>query len=197
MTTNESIPMTDLDAVNLMLAAIGSVIVPSLQVTDTNADAESALKLLSDTSREVQSAGWHFNTEIDFPLLPNDAGEVVLPQNTLMVREIRAGRYDRDLVERGGKLYDRRGHTFQIGEKVLVDIVLALPYDQLPQAGKWYVAVKAARRFAVGKIPSEATFRFTKSDEDAALVKLEQADAETVRDTQGTVNQHVNRMRRR
>lgn len=197
-TTNESIPMTALDAVNLMLAAIGSVLVPSLLVTDTNKDAEGALKVLQDTSREVQMKGWHWNREHAWPLLPDPTtGELLLPSNCLEVREIRSGKWTRELVERGGKLYDMINHTFSIGERVLVQMVVALPYEDLPTAARWYIAVKAARRFAITKLPSDATFRYTTTDEQEALASLEQSESQTIRDTMGTINSHVSRMRRR
>lgn len=196
--TGENIPLTALDAVNLMLLAIGSDLVDSLLVTDTNADADGALKTLQLTSREVQSLGWHWNREYNYPLEPDaTTGVVEIPLNTLTVSEVRSGKWTRELVERGGKLYDSYAHTFAIGETVMVDLMIALQFEELPSQARWYIAVKSVRRFAMDNLPSGSTFQYTKNDEQDALILLQQSEADAIRDTQKTVNSHVIRMRRR
>ena len=54
--------MTELEAVNILLTTIGEAPVNTLtgnQVTDVSI----ANQVLNEVSREVQSQGWHFNTE--------------------------------------------------------------------------------------------------------------------------------------
>lgn len=58
---------TELEAVNAMLASIGEAPVASLTgVTDT--DVVTAISILRNTAREVQSLGWRFNTEFGLEL---------------------------------------------------------------------------------------------------------------------------------
>jgi hypothetical protein len=54
--------MTELEAVNVLLTTIGEAPVNTLtgnQVTDVTV----AKQVLLEISREIQSQGWHFNTE--------------------------------------------------------------------------------------------------------------------------------------
>ena len=60
---------TKLDAVNIMISVIGESPVNTLGGTSavpvTVVQAES---VLNETSKAIQSEGWHYNTEYDYPL---------------------------------------------------------------------------------------------------------------------------------
>ena len=60
-------PMTELQAVNLLLSAIGEAAVSSLE-TATTVEETQAKNLLSNVNRPAQQKGWHFNTEWDVVL---------------------------------------------------------------------------------------------------------------------------------
>ena len=144
--TSETEPLTKLDAVNLMLIAVNKQMATSLDTPLYSIDRDQAVKALIDTSREVQSDGWWFNEEFDVELAYSPStGHVSIPLNTASLRLVGISRYKR-LVQRGTKLYDRVNHTFNIGEAVHADIVFVLDFEDLPQAAKWYITVKAARR---------------------------------------------------
>ena len=59
-----TVPITELDSVNILLAAVGEAAVSSLE-TATTVDVTQAKNLISNINREVQQKGWHFNTEWD------------------------------------------------------------------------------------------------------------------------------------
>jgi len=62
-------PTTELEAVNAMLSAIGEApIAQAALTTITAADVDMAVNLLRNTTREVLSMGWKFNTEFGFQL---------------------------------------------------------------------------------------------------------------------------------
>lgn len=186
MTTNplliEALRATTIqDAVNVMLKGIGEA--PTSELTEGSVDVESAHGTLIETSRQVQGLGWHFNKEIAFKLQPNAVnGFVMLPANTLRVDEIWPDdlRFGTDMVQRGQRLYDRRNHTYAIGRPVVVDIVVMLPFEELPQYARTYITVRAARKFAQDETASDTTSRFTRDDEDGALLQLEQMDADHI-----------------
>ena len=52
---------TKLMAVNTILSTVGEA--PVNNLTAVTADVRIAESVLDEVSREVQSAGWHFNTE--------------------------------------------------------------------------------------------------------------------------------------
>ncbi|UIL29739.1 hypothetical protein LZK75_11385 [Rhizobium leguminosarum] len=103
-------PTTELEAINLMLSVIGES--PVNTVEDTGlVDAVVARQILIQSSRDVQLVGWHWNTEIDYPIAASfPEGELTLPPNTLKVDTAGADA-GLDLVQRGNRLYDRKNHT--------------------------------------------------------------------------------------
>jgi hypothetical protein len=179
-------PLTLLDAVNVVLANIGSGAVLSLDSIDMNSDAEDALKQVHNWSIQVQQDSWWFNVEKNLKLDPTTDGSIVLPLGTLKVDTvgISAGK---DLVQRGNKLYDRLLHTYAIGEAVYCDLVVALDFEEMPQAARHFVTIKAARQFAQVKLNNGATNQFTRENEQEAYLKLleasDEADDTTLLDT--------------
>lgn len=176
------VPTSELQAVNVLLEAISQVPVTSLLDEDVNTDANVARKRLYESSRTIQSDGWHFNQEIGFIIDPATDGSITLPSNTLRV--VRwyfsgLGGDEKDLVHRGARLYDRIGHTFNIGVSVKVDLTVLLPFDELVEAFRWYVTVAACRRFVAGRLHSATSYQFTRQEELDAMRAAEQADAET------------------
>ncbi len=161
---------------NVCLNNIGSASRSSLDDIDTSADAEDALKTVHNWLIQVQQTGWQWNREIGLELDPDPTdGTVVLPANTLKVDTIYrdAGL---NLVQRGNYLYNPNKSTYNIGKTVTVDLVVALPYEALPQAVRNYVAVKAARGFAQNKLNNGTTNQFTAEDELKAWVSVLEAE---------------------
>ncbi|MGO7451845.1 MULTISPECIES: hypothetical protein [Rhizobium] len=171
-------PTTELEAINLMLSVIGES--PVNTVEDTGlVDAVVARQILIQSSRDVQLVGWHWNTEIDYPIAASfPEGELTLPPNTLKVDTAGADA-GLDLVQRGNRLYDRKNHTFNVGRTVYVEIVLLLPFDQLPEAARSYIVMRAARQFQERMVGSETIWQFNSRDELRAWANLMSSEAET------------------
>lgn len=169
-------PTTKLEAINIMLSSIGESPVNSL--TSGLVDAEMAETILNATSRDVQSQGWHFNTEPSYGIVPLASGELLLPANCLKVDQITSER-EFDLVQRGSKLYDRKKHTFKIGRTVKVDMVIMLDFEQLPEAARRFITLKGARVFQDRAVGSAELHGFQERDELRALVELKDMEADT------------------
>ena len=75
-------PVTELEAINIMLAAIGESAVSSLE-NATTVEVTQAKSLLSNVNREVQQKGWHFNTEWDVTISRNASNQLPLGSNIL------------------------------------------------------------------------------------------------------------------
>ena len=184
--TETLVPTTELQAVNNMLASIGESPVSTLD-TGTVVDADLAQTLLFNVNRQVQALGLHCNSEVDYPLSPNEDGEIILPANTLRVDEV-YGASSRDLTQRGSRLYDRNNRTFVIDESVTLDIVMMLPFDELPEAVRWYIAVKASRIFVDKTMGDEALHAYSRQDEmeakrDFVKSQLKNRDASMLNST--------------
>lgn len=191
--------MTELDAVNLMLAAVGEAPVNTLN-TPGLIDASIAQTMLSNVNSEVQSRGWWFNKETEYPLTADVNDNILLPANTLHIDTSRRSA-EYDVVQRNDRLYDRKEHkdTFPTGITLYCDVVFLFPFDELPHIAQWYITVRAARIFQSTYLGSDTLHRFRAEHENEAKSYLLQAenDAEDVNIlndslTQSTVYRHFN-----
>lgn len=165
---------TELEAVNSMLQACDEAPVPSLALSGLF-PLEMAKGILNETSRTVQTLGWAFNTET-ITLTRNGSGLIALPPNL--------ARFDAEdstmvfPVVRGLRLYDKKANTFAFEADVKGAAVFMLDWEDLPQAARDYIKIKAARTMQGRVITSDATYRITERDEEAALLVLQTADAD-------------------
>jgi hypothetical protein len=168
---------TELAAVNLMLGAIAESPVSTLEDSGL-ADVATARAILSETSREVQARGWDFNSETNYPLPRDGDNYIPVPANVLRVDTTKEYR-EYDVVQRGFRLYDRKNHSYAFDKTLKVDIMFLLPFEELPEAARYYIAIRAARKFVDREQPSETGHRYTQEDEDTALVTLKEAEGDT------------------
>lgn len=138
-------PTTELEAVNECLANIGQAPVSTIS-GDLGVDTQIALNFVRSVNRELQSQGWFWNTEIDFPLTPNGNGDIVLPANTLSVDSTGDDAW-RNVVQRGNILYDRTNRTYTFATPINVELVIGLSFEELPETARRYIALRAARIF--------------------------------------------------
>lgn len=167
--------MTKLDAVNTMLGVIDESPVSALNVAGIAA-LTKAVRILDATSRAVQSRGWAFNSESEYPLAVNTAQQVPLPANTLSV-DPDGESAGIDGVQRGSRLYDRGKHTFDFTVPIVyVSIIVEHPFEDLPETAKEYITMLAARRFKAEHLdqPEGAA----SAAEIEALRNLEEAEAD-------------------
>lgn len=163
-------PMTELDAINQMLAAIGEA--PVNSVGTGLSESRLAQLQLERTSREVQSRGWYFNTG-QYKLIPNNKNELQLPRNTLKVDS-----QNTNLIQRGGILYDRARQSTKFDSPVFVTLVVGLDWLDLPETAKRYIVIKAGRKFQADFIGSPTLNQFHAQDEAEARFALEQEELE-------------------
>jgi hypothetical protein len=127
--------------------AMTQSIVTSRVETPTNPDVAIALNTLREVSREVQSEGWTFNKEYDYPITPDNNNEVLIPNNVLQMdlNQNYPVNMNRDSVLRGGKLYDRTAHSYKwTDEIVYVDITWLMTWENIPQPIQAFIVARAA-----------------------------------------------------
>lgn len=165
---------TALDAVNLMLDTIGEPPVNSLEdVTDE--DVAMAIRMLGVVSRNFQTRGWEFNSETNYPMSPDINGEITLATNIARLDATNPGI---DVTVRGNRLYDKTNRRYTFTQDVKVDVVWLLPYEEIPQAARDYIAIKAARQFQ-RRIQGDAVVeQYTAQEELDALTVLIDAEVE-------------------
>ena len=172
-----------------MLAAVGRGPVTSTDPAVAGEEAGKAIQIISDTAVTVQEEGWYFNSEVDYILTPSPVdGTITLPANCLRVKKntVRLpknyyAQADRNRVftMRGNQgvnqLYDIANQTFSwivntdgysvvqplLTGALSVDMVLAFPFEDIPNAIRWLITCKAGHAWAVGRVPDQTTYRFT------------------------------------
>ena len=172
-------PQTELDAVNQMLLSIGQSPVNTLTVAGLK-DVSFARLVLHNTSREVQTNGWYFNTDEEYSLPADVNGKVDLPANALSCDPC-----DRthNFVERYDagtrRFWDKDEHTFVIGKTIECDVVWFFQFEQIPQAARAHIAHKAGRVFQAAGVGSQILYNYTKERELETLAELERENART------------------
>jgi hypothetical protein len=163
-------PTTELQAVNLMLESIGETPVSSL--TDAGlGDVAIAKNALSRVNREVQSRGWTWNSDYQYPLARDVDNKIPVPVNALEV-DTDGSSATIDVVVRGGYLWDRYNKRFTFDAAVKCSIIWLFEYESLPEAARNYIAVLASRRFAKAVLGTEEASRLTLEDEMTAWAAL-------------------------
>jgi hypothetical protein len=163
---------TELEAVNMMLRAIGEAPVSTLEGT-TTADVATAIDILSDTNKEVQQKGWHFNTEWDVTLsvdennripLGTDVSSVLSPSKRITMRGISGVMY----------IYDLDDNTFTFTQAITDAVtVKILDFVDLPQTARNYIMVRASRIFQeeiMGQVSAERVNRQEELQAEADLM---------------------------
>ena len=169
---------TKLEAVNVMMTAIGETPVNSI-TSSTTTDVSIAIQILDNVNREVQSVGWSFNRDKDYVLTPTTSNAIALAANVLRIDTMGKSN-NKDYVERARKLWDRVNHTYTITDaKVYVDIVWFLDFTEIPEAARRYITIRASRIFQDRMLASDTLHKFHQVDEIQALSVLKEMEGDT------------------
>lgn len=183
---------TELDAVNAVLASIGEA--PVANLDDSFVDAQAAYSLLVSVNRQLQLRGWTWNTEETVTLSPQTNGKIIVPYNTLKMIPLGGEGY----ILRGSEVYDpaTRSNTFTTGFDA--QLVLLLPWEQIPEPGRQFIYLRAARRFQ-DRLQNDASLRrVSQADEMAAWAAYLEFEAEQAQyNVMANQNYIIPRMKRR
>ena len=165
----------ELEAINIMLAAIGEAPINSL--TDTlPVDARTAQNTLTEVNKEVQSEGWSFNTEIDVTLTRDGSNQINLPTNVLRVDANIHQHPTIDPIQRGLKLYDRQNNKYEFDDDLICTVVYFRDFNEITEQARRYINIKAARIFVDRLIGDQGLRTYTQEDETRARAILTESD---------------------
>lgn len=136
-------PASELSAVNELLAAIGEDPIENMELMPPS--GHTALTALRNQSRDFQEEGYWFNRESAYPLTPEEDGRILIPDNILSLDGT-----DQDVIERRPYLYNRETKGFEFSGPVNCEVILHLPWEQLPPAARRYIVALATERFVDG-----------------------------------------------
>lgn len=161
---------TELDAINILLAAIGTS--PVNNIDTVNTDAVMAKNYIHNALKEIQTEKWYFNTEDNYQLIPDINNEIHLADNIINIDSIGRFGENTNLIPRGKKLYDRLNHTYKIQNPITANIILCLEFDELPETAIQYIIAKAARKYQEELLGDPSLRTWTKEDEATARGRL-------------------------
>ncbi len=167
--------LTKLDAVNIVLSNIGMAPVTTLD--NDNPMISLASNIIDEVSLSLQTEGWVFNTEMEYPFTPDPATQhIAIPLNVL---SIDTG-YDqtKDVVIRGGKLYDKRAHSYKFTNEQKLNVVWVFDFEDIPEAFKSYIAMRSANLFAGRAVGSTEQVKFGEREEALARAAMLQYETE-------------------
>lgn len=166
---------TELDAVNQILGAVGQA--PVTTLNNTNPDVAIAYDTLLEVNREVQSEGWGFNTETEYPFTPDANKEVLIPSNVLMIDL--SDLYENkgyQVVRRNGKLYNKIDHTYQWDNQLKCDVVWLFDFKDLPTPVKDYIVARASVQASTKMVGDDAIYQMLQQKESLARANLMEYD---------------------
>ena len=176
-------PLTELQAINQMLAAVGQAPVTSIDTQDqlykydpdtdsytqlnlpTNPDVAMAQLTLFEISREVQSEGWVFNREYNYLMTPDSTTEkIAYPANCLQMDlsnavEHRSKYGNKDTIRRDNYLYDKTAHTDIWTEPVYCDMLWLFDWDNVPRPIQDYIINKASAIYSLRLIGDQNLYQ--------------------------------------
>ena len=169
---------TKVQAVNQMLAAVGEIPINNLEAD--LAEAQTAIDVLDDVSRELQTRGWCWHRQVNRKIKRSATNEVYLPGNTLSVdikddytkRPAKGSR----VAFRNGKLYDLVNFTYEFENDPCLDIVLGLDFDELPENARRAIVLDATARYTQIVIGVDSDTQFLTQQAIKAFIQLEQEE---------------------
>ncbi|WP_390153987.1 phage tail protein [Dialister sp. i34-0019-2H8] len=135
--------MTELEAVNEILASIGESPVNTIE-NPTNVDVINCLRILRNVNRRVQSKGWTFN-KIDSYTLNPDASthRIRWLSNLLYVVGTDGTKY----TKKGDYLFDWENQTTEFNNSIDCTIIFLVDFEDMPDPMRSYITAKAATTF--------------------------------------------------
>ena len=172
---------TQLECVNTMLSTIGESPVNSL-TGSLPLDASIAVNILNEVNREVQSAGWKFNTSWKVSLNRDVNNKLVVGADVLHIEfnHLRESKASYDPVLRGNYLYNLAGETYTWDKDFeYVTVIYLLDFETIPEQARRYITVRASRIYHDRTLGSQAIHKYSLTDELGALALLKQTEADT------------------
>ena len=167
---------TELESVNIMLAAIGESPVNTLTGT-LPADVVMAQSTLTEVNKEVQSEGWSFNTEIDVTQQRDNSTQQINLSTYILIIDPNIHQHPTiDAIQRGLKLYDRLNNKYEFDEDLICTVVYFRTFVEIPEPARRYITIKAARIFVDRLVSDDGLRTYTLQDETRARAILMETD---------------------
>lgn len=140
--------MTTLEAINTIIAAIGSTPVTALGT----GDAVMAEAQLNRSNKALQAYGWAANTTAAKELTPDGSNEIALAD--VLAIQPAGTALPADLTIRNSKLFNRSTDDYTFTGNIIIRLVKLVSFEHLPEALSRAIVDHAAHAYAVSRQPS-------------------------------------------
>ncbi len=159
-----------LAAVNIILSNIGQA--PLTSLNTSNPLSSLAEGMINEVSHSLQSEGWVFNTEQDYPFTPNNSKFIEIPDNVLSLDKTEWSDIEPVIRKPAGvtnaRLYDKRDHTYEFEGEQYLKVVWYFEFEDIPEVFKQYITIRAANLFANRAVGSNEVVKYSEKEELAA-----------------------------
>jgi len=177
---------TELSAVNAILGAIGQapvttlgtvvnaagVTIPGVSAFD-NPEIAFIYNLLRDSNVDVQSEGWHFNTEKHVTFKPDANKHIVIGDD--IIRMDVSDPWSKktfNVVRRDGKLYNKFTHSNEFDGDINLDVVRLYSFEDLPLPFRRFITYRASRMAATQLVANPQLVQLLGAQEQQARASL-------------------------
>ena len=136
-------PLTELEAVNEILASIGESPVNTIE-NPTNVDVINCLRILRNVNRRVQSKGWTFNKIDSYTLNPDASTHKIRWLSNLLYV---VGTDNKKYTKKGDYLFDWEEQTDIFNNSIDCTIIFLVDFEDMPDPMRSYITSKAATTF--------------------------------------------------
>jgi hypothetical protein len=121
-------------------------------------------------SRSIQTQGYWFNKESEYPLVPNTSGYIPVGPSILSV-------YSSTIIIKDHKLYDieKRSYIFETSQTL--DIIFSIPFDDLPDLVADTIVREAVVEFYNNILGDTQELRILQTNAQRAQISLQKAQA--------------------
>ena len=167
-------PSTKLDAVNALLTAVGEY--PITNIQDDIAEAQIAVQVIDEVSREVQSRGWSWNRRPKATLTPDVNNEIALPANVTRVNpcDVYGNPLKLRWTIRDGKLWSMDDFSATFEDVVYADLIYLWEFDELPEEVRRFVTLDAQQRYMNRVVGADADMAQVQAQASRAWIAMEQ-----------------------
>ena len=172
MADNTTARLTELQAVNRMLAGIGQAPITQAGLTNAaNPDVAMATQTLYEVSRQIQAEGWSFNKEYNVETTFDGTTRKLsaVGANVMQVdasqNEFRNRGVDTILKQDGTamRIYNKRDHTFFFDYTPEVDITYYRVFTECPAPIQYLIVDEAAALLCMRIVGDGQQYQFLKA----------------------------------
>lgn len=163
-----------LASINILLQTINELPIEDEAGLLNSTTGQLAEATINEVKKAVLSEGWDFNTDKGYNFPPDINGVIAIPANVLDIVASSS-----NIIMRDWRLYDRDAQTFEFEDAVSCDVVWNMDFNSLTHPIRHYITIRAARIFQARTIGDQASYAYTKADEESAYTSAKASHVRT------------------